>query len=47
MEDASLFSQKHEPPEDLNPPHDTFEDIEVEDIGYLPSQITKGDDFEE
>jgi ribonuclease HI len=47
MEDASLFSQRHEPLEDLNPPQDTFEDLEVEDIGYLPSQITEGDDFEE
>jgi hypothetical protein len=27
MEDASLFSQKNEPPEDLNPPQSTFEDI--------------------
>jgi hypothetical protein len=47
MKDASLFSQRHDPPEDLNPPQDTFEDIEVEIFEYLPSQITEEDDCEE
>jgi hypothetical protein len=46
MEDASFFSQQHEPSEDLSP-QDTFGDLEFEDIEYLPSQIIEGDDFEE
>jgi hypothetical protein len=49
MEDAFIFSQQHEPPEDLSPPQDAFEDFEVEegDIECLSSQIIEGDDFEE
>jgi hypothetical protein len=47
MEDASLFSQRHDPPEDLNLPQDTFKDLEVENFEYLSSQITEEDDCEE
>jgi hypothetical protein len=49
MEDALIFSKQHEPPEDLSPPEDTFEDLEDEegDIECLPSQITEENDFEE
>jgi hypothetical protein len=42
MEDASLFSQRHDPPEDLNLPQDTFEDIEVENLNtYLHKSLRK------
>jgi len=47
MEYASLFSQRHDPPEDWNLPQDTFEDIEVENFEYLSSQINKENDCEE
>jgi hypothetical protein len=47
MKDASLFSQRHDPLEDLNPPQDIFEDIEVESFEFLHSQITEEDDCEE
>jgi hypothetical protein len=47
MKDASLFSQQHEPPEDLNPPQGTFGDLEVEYIEYFSFQINEEDDCEE
>jgi hypothetical protein len=47
MKDASLFSQRHDPPKDLNLPQDIVEDIEVEIFEYLPSQIIEEDHCEE
>jgi hypothetical protein len=47
MEDASLFSQQNEPPEDLKPTQDTFRNLEVEYIEYSLSQIDEEDKFEE
>jgi hypothetical protein len=47
MEDASLFSQQNEPPEDVEPTQDIFGKPEVEDAEYSLPQIYEDDNLEE
>jgi hypothetical protein len=46
MEDASLFSQQNEPPEDIEPTQDMFGAHEDEEIEYSLPQIYEDDILE-